>query len=71
MKGISELGRTIILGLALTCVICFILYDIGFNNSAWCNMTLDRFINFITSFAEKMNQWGTELFGEYQYQILR
>lgn len=69
LKGISELGRSVILGIILACVICYVLYDIGFNNSAWCNMALEKFISFIGTFSRLLNHWGTKLFGEYQYQV--
>jgi len=71
MKVLSELGRAVLFGVALTCVIAFVLYDVGFNGSAWCNMAIDKFLSFVETFARQLNHWGTELFGQYQYQVPR
>lgn len=69
MKKISAINRAVIMGVLLTGIVCFVLYDIGFNNSVWCNTAMEKFISFIGSFARQLERWGDKLFGQYLYHF--
>lgn len=63
------MGKTVLIGVFLTSIIVFVLYDIGFNNSAGCEAIMNKSLDFMQNFARHLSRWSDKLFQGTRYKF--